>query len=944
MHPREQQLLYEKHVKWIARRMEMIGKETKERFEGEMGAEYRVNTQAVEKARKPASKSPEEIMDVLFREQYLMELLLLYEVKKWEELFWNKLEAFLYRIGNDREEEKERLMREWRADCLKRLSPQMDAAVKRLAKSTYLGERLGERWASSISQLFEGVEKPNSISLSELRREMEPIDDEIRLRVEKEIEDIEFRLKLGSRTGRLEQFWDDDTLFECRYSQSKWLNLTPHSTVPLEIYSHYLKGNQNITHIAFRGSCSDVGFQATIRDLPWVASISCDSNGVLDNRDRRDPLFIKSTNMDLIKFAEEIRFKLNPFQVSTYIFTDAENLDMHEGSLKSNAKVLISFVAPTSGQSLILRLKHSGKNDAPLEVTLGSTIIQLNPSSKSSLTIDDISLYPISGLSESDHLSFEPGIRNDIVIQFRGPVGHHHLLHDIELLDGASLEKYGGIWKTVVDGKEEERNEESFLTRDYKMLLSIERERRLLDENRVKWITYRMEMIGEERKEMFQGEGVEYRVNRQAVEKTPATKSLEEIEQLLCWEQFLMELLLLYEVKEWEQRFWNKLKDFLGQIGTDLVEVKERLTKEWRTNYPKRLNLQMHAAEKRLADLVTGKDKDRFLEILGKRWASSISQLFEGVESSDSLLSELRGEMEPLDDEIRLRMEEEIEDTEFRLKRGSDMGRFDQFWDDDTLFECRYSQSKWLYLKPHSTVPLEIYWHALGGNKNIIHITFYGFGSLVNWFQATVRDLPRVTSISSLPAMSSVPGRHYPLFINSIHYLITFTKEIRLKLDPFSTYIFTDAGAFDMPSLPDRLGKALGNDARILISFVAPISGQNLILRLKHSGKDDAPLAVTLGSTIQMNPSTKSSITIDDITLYPIQDHGPSESESDRLSFEPGIRNDIFIRFGGPWRHDHILHDIELLDEAGLKYPRNGRPYSASLSILSHLHLRNYKR
>ena len=62
-----------------------------------------------------------------------------------------------------------------------------------------------------------------------------------------------------------------------------------------------------------------------------------------------------------------------------------------------------------------------------LEVTLGSTIIQLNPSSESSPTIDDITLYPIPGPSESDHLLFEPGIRNDIIIQFTGTVdGERH--------------------------------------------------------------------------------------------------------------------------------------------------------------------------------------------------------------------------------------------------------------------------------------------------------------------------------------------------------------------------------------------------------------------------------------------------------------------------------------------------------------------------------------
>ena len=395
--------------------------------------------------------------------------------------------------------------------------------------------------------------------------------------------------------------------------------------------------------------------------------------------------------MSLIKLAEENRFRLNPFQVSTYIFTDAEYLDMHEGNLINNASVLISFVAPISGQSLTLRLKHSGSEDAPLEVTLGSSIIQLQPSTNSSLTIDDITLYPICSPSESesDHFLFEPGIWNDIVIQFRGPVGHHHFLHDVELLDEAGLQEYGDRWKTVVENKKEEGNDESLLTRDYFMLLSIERERRLLEEKRVKWITRRMEMISKETKARFQGGmGVEYRVSRQAVEKTTATKSLEEIEQLLCREQYLMELLLLYEVKEWEQLFRNKVKAFLDKIGDDRVVVK--LMREWRSNNLKRLNLLMHAAEKRLANLVTGKDRNYFLESLAKRWSSSISQLFEGAEKPNSIsLSKLRREMEPLDGEIRLRMEEEIEDTEFRLKRGSDFGQFDQSWDDDALFECR---------------------------------------------------------------------------------------------------------------------------------------------------------------------------------------------------------------------------------------------------------------
>ena len=45
---RQRRLLDEKRTGWIARRMKMISKETKERFQGEMGVEYRVNKQAVE--------------------------------------------------------------------------------------------------------------------------------------------------------------------------------------------------------------------------------------------------------------------------------------------------------------------------------------------------------------------------------------------------------------------------------------------------------------------------------------------------------------------------------------------------------------------------------------------------------------------------------------------------------------------------------------------------------------------------------------------------------------------------------------------------------------------------------------------------------------------------------------------------------------------------------
>ena len=156
-------------------------------------------------------------------------------MKEWEQLFWDKFQAFLVKNGKYRVEEKERLTREWRANCWKRLNPQMHAALKRTADFQRLLETLGEEWALSISQFFEGVDNPDGISLSKLKREIGDEDEEMRLRLEKEIDDIEFRLKRGSDLGQFDQFWDDDDLFVCRYSRSKWASFDLNLTAPLEI-------------------------------------------------------------------------------------------------------------------------------------------------------------------------------------------------------------------------------------------------------------------------------------------------------------------------------------------------------------------------------------------------------------------------------------------------------------------------------------------------------------------------------------------------------------------------------------------------------------------------------------------------------------------------------------------------------------------------------------
>ena len=338
--------------------------------------EYRVNQKAV--AKNPATESPEKVNEMLVKEHTAMEVLLLCEVREWEQLFWNKFKAFLDLIGKYRVAEKERLTREWKANCWKRLNTQMHAALKRMADVEDMKDEdgqkfLAEQWAYCISLLFEGVDNQDLFSLSKARRDIveENKDDEemkeILPRIEQEIEDIEFRLKRGSDLGRFDQFWGCYTLFNCRYSRSKWLYFSKASTVPLEVYSHYLKRNKDISHLTFYGMDSDFDVNRFLCDLPWVTSISPDPSATI-HAVPRDLLFIGSN--DLNTFAKEIKL----YPSSTYIFSDAGIYNTYPGFLVSNARVLISFVAPTSGKRLTLRVIDTGdEDDAPLEVSLGST-------------------------------------------------------------------------------------------------------------------------------------------------------------------------------------------------------------------------------------------------------------------------------------------------------------------------------------------------------------------------------------------------------------------------------------------------------------------------------------------------------------------------------------------------------------------------------------------
>lgn len=82
---------------------------------------------------------------------------------------------------------------------------------------------------------------------------------------------------------------------------------------------------------------------------------------------RPGPLLqVKCKINDLIEFPKEVPPQLDEGD-STYMFTDT-------GSSVDDRRVSISFVAPTSSKSLILRLKYS----SPLVVTLGPSRVKHN--------------------------------------------------------------------------------------------------------------------------------------------------------------------------------------------------------------------------------------------------------------------------------------------------------------------------------------------------------------------------------------------------------------------------------------------------------------------------------------------------------------------------------------------------------------------------------------
>jgi hypothetical protein len=253
--------------------------------------------------------------------------------------------------------------------------------------------------------------------------------ERMRIRLHKELDDVEFRL--GQGLEECNQFWGGDELVRARHSRAKWLSMRWSDKAELEFYSRALKTRNDIIYIDFWGCDIDCVVE-TIRDLPSLTSVLVrnDARARLRDIQRDSPLFMDGTNIST--FLDDNQSRLAETR-RTFIFTSNQGpiLDFSSTEIGLDSPIIaISFFGSSSG-CLTLRLRHrSSRPDATLSVTGFPSFKLPIPSS---LTTNDITLHP----HPSEHLSFTPDSRNNLIIQVEASRSEHYWLQDIQLLDEA---------------------------------------------------------------------------------------------------------------------------------------------------------------------------------------------------------------------------------------------------------------------------------------------------------------------------------------------------------------------------------------------------------------------------------------------------------------------------------------------------------------------------
>jgi hypothetical protein len=465
---------------WIDNYMELVTRETRDRWEGE-GMTRRVDgvmvdtangdeKQGVGNGQRLGGVSSSKVTDTtlalraieerLVDERLLMEKLLVYEIETWEGLVWNRVEIFMGRIDVPASE-KERLTKEWRRNCWKRLDTNIRAMDARLgaarrafsalpsnelqsalnSKLEHEHDELRRIWQSVIEGLADTTTPtwpptPASRFQNDIRRHagkmncrylstMRAVEQErqqywdMTCRLQKELADIEFRIAQG--LDQSDQFWNDELVLKCRHSQAKSLVLSREDfKAPLDVYTRALQANNEVIYISCDCNSDEdyAWFAETIRGMPSVTSIKITSpeSRRLPPIQHNTPLFIHGN--------------LSSQSIETFLNNDRLLACSRETRVfltcTSSRTIAVSFFGPSSG-NLRLRLKHRARR---LNTTITVPSTSLTLAIPETLTTDDITLHPTD--SPSCPLFFIPNTRHNLVIQ---EMSGNYDLQDIQLID-----------------------------------------------------------------------------------------------------------------------------------------------------------------------------------------------------------------------------------------------------------------------------------------------------------------------------------------------------------------------------------------------------------------------------------------------------------------------------------------------------------------------------
>jgi len=465
--------------------------------------------------------------------------------------------------------------------------------------------------------------------------------------------------------------------------------------------------------------------------------------------------------------------------------------------------------------------------------------------------------------------------------------------------------------------------DKSYLTQGW-----IERKRRSLDRTRGEWIEKYMDWVIESTRKRFDDEkGItrripahEEKVNGKKMAKSDdkgmkssvVDMDLLSEEWLFSEERWCMEKLLVSEVAAWEQELWKMVEEFAGSLSNRVL--KEQVTKEWRGNYWKRINVNIEAMKARMevskAKIISNGLENEWRKAekeIRDHWQKLVENpkhnfnlvdlpydlegVTEIIEEHSSVNETQRDGLLRHHDEMQSRLHRELEDIKFRLAQG--LENCDKFWSYSSIVPLKHSRTKWLRLKIDSDAEnLEVYSRALIENKNAIFI------SIEFTMKPSVQQNNWIENLIQTRGMRSI--------------YVYVRRESSQSFDAESpirnggpSIVIHPAGC---PKIFESLLR-LDNNSTIKISFKGPSSG-NLTLSLTHRSRvSGTTLTMKVAQTsdiLELPIPSESSLTLDDITLYPRPSGWPS--------FEPNEENDLTIRVNSRlW--DYFIQDIKLLDE-----------------------------